>query len=67
MARGLRIGLGMAGLLIAFPLYVGVAVTIGGMLPDWVLLQAIYYLVAGVSWALPLRPWLNWMMRPDTA
>ena len=24
-------------------------------------LQALYFLVAGIAWVLPLKPWLRWM------
>jgi hypothetical protein len=27
--------------------------------------QAIFYLVAGVGWILPLMPLIRWMERPD--
>ncbi|WP_293861839.1 DUF2842 domain-containing protein [uncultured Alsobacter sp.] len=27
--------------------------------------QAVFYLVAGLSWILPLMPLIRWMERPD--
>jgi hypothetical protein len=39
-------------------LVVSVAPLLDG-LPAW--LHAIYYLVAGIAWILPLRPLLRWM------
>jgi ABC-type transporter Mla subunit MlaD len=27
--------------------------------------QAVFYLVAGVSWILPLMPLIRWMEKPD--
>jgi hypothetical protein len=29
------------------------------------LLQAIFYVVAGMGWVLPARPIVTWMSRPD--
>jgi len=29
------------------------------------LLQAIYYVVAGIGWVLPAMPIVSWMSRPD--
>ena len=29
------------------------------------LLQAIYYVVAGIGWVLPAMPIISWMARPD--
>jgi Protein of unknown function (DUF2842) len=30
------------------------------------LLQAIFYVVAGIGWVLPAMPIISWMSRPDT-
>jgi hypothetical protein len=30
------------------------------------LLQAIFYVVAGLGWVLPAMPIISWMARPDT-
>ena len=43
-------------------LYAAIAATIGGKLvnlPTW--LQLIYYAIAGVIWAFPLKPLFNWI------
>jgi hypothetical protein len=29
------------------------------------LLQAVFYIVAGVAWVLPAMPIISWMARPD--
>ena len=29
------------------------------------LLQAIFYVVAGIGWVLPAMPIISWMARPD--
>ena len=30
------------------------------------LLQAVFYVVAGMGWVLPAMPIVSWMSRPDT-
>jgi uncharacterized protein DUF2842 len=36
--------------------------SIAGTISRWpVLLQAIFYLLAGIAWILPLKPLLRWM------
>jgi hypothetical protein len=30
------------------------------------LLQAVFYVVAGIGWVLPAMPIVSWMLRPDT-
>jgi hypothetical protein len=34
-------------------------------LANSVLLQAIFYVVAGIGWVLPAMPIISWMARPD--
>lgn len=37
-------------------------VSLSGTVGNWpVLVQAIFYLVAGIAWILPLKPLLRWM------
>ncbi|AUC97394.1 DUF2842 domain-containing protein [Bradyrhizobium sp. SK17] len=31
------------------------------------LLQAVFYVVAGLGWVLPAMPIVSWMLRPDRA
>lgn len=36
--------------------------SLAGEIGTWpILLQAIFYLVAGIAWVLPLKPLLRWM------
>lgn len=49
-------------LLVFLALWVWGAATIGTMLttaPKW--LSLIFYIVAGIGWAVPLKPVFNWM------
>ena len=53
-------GIGMILALIALwsALVASAAPTVGGW--HWAL-QAVFYLVAGIAWILPLKPLLKWM------
>lgn len=54
-----------AGILLILALIAGwsvLVVSIGERMTGApVLLQALFYLVAGIAWVLPLRPLLRWM------
>lgn len=41
--------------------------TASDSLPDlaFKIVQALYYLVAGIGWVFPLLPLIKWMARPD--
>ena len=52
-------------LLVAIWLLLGVTVAQAPWLADSGLLQAIFYLVAGIGWVLPAMPIVSWMARPD--
>jgi hypothetical protein len=54
--------IGMLGIL-AYALIWAVAVaSLSGLVGFWpVLVQAIFYIVAGTIWILPLKPVLKWM------
>ena len=45
--------------------YIALAATIGGLLPDMILVKAIYYAVVGIGWGVPLIPLLTWMNKED--
>ena len=40
--------------------YIWAAVAIGERLPDNVLIQLLYYAVAGTAWGVPLYPLFRW-------
>ncbi|GAA4814127.1 hypothetical protein GCM10023232_07010 [Sphingosinicella ginsenosidimutans] len=61
-----RTGVGMALILLLIVGWSVLAVTGAA----WVsglpaLVQALYYLLAGIAWILPLRPLIRWMSRRD--
>jgi hypothetical protein len=43
-------------------LWAAIIVSLSGTVSRWpVLLQSIFYLIAGIAWILPLKPLLRWM------
>jgi hypothetical protein len=44
-------------------LYITVAASIGGRMPDQWAVRLAFYLVAGTGWSLPLIPLVIWMNR----
>jgi Protein of unknown function (DUF2842) len=53
---------GMLGILAYVTLWaVGIA-SLSAIVGDWhVLIQAVFYLIAGIIWIMPLKPVLKWM------
>ncbi len=72
MTRRTRMALGLIGLLIWLAGYSIVALVVGVALHEalsehtwgWIP-EALYYVAAGIAWALPLRGYMIWMNRPD--
>ena len=57
----------LIGVLVGAPLvfvYIGLAAWLGSLLPETILLQLPFYLVAGVIWAFPAKYAVLWMNRP---
>lgn len=53
---------GVFGLIAWITLWVGLIASLSGWVGGWpVLVQTIFYLVAGIVWILPLKPLLQWM------
>lgn len=54
------------GLLLLLPallIYFGAVVTLADKLPSHWFVKMIYFLVAGLLWALPMIPFMRWMER----
>lgn len=62
---GTRKAVGMAILLAALAVYVAVIVIIADFVPDHWAAELLFFAVAGVAWALPLRGVLRWLNRAD--
>jgi len=53
---------GIFGILAWIILWVVLVASLSGSVGAWpVLVQALFYLVAGVAWILPLKPLLQWI------
>lgn len=53
---------GMALILVWITAWCVGAATVGGLIVESpILLQAVFYLVAGIAWIFPLKPLMRWM------
>ena len=53
---------GIAAILLLIIVWAVLVASAAHVVGDWpVLVQAIFYLVAGIVWILPLKPLLRWM------
>ncbi len=53
---------GVFGILAWITLWVVLVASLSGSVGTWsVLVQALFYLVAGLAWILPLKPVLQWI------
>ena len=53
---------GIFAILALIALWAAIIVSLAATIGAWpILLQAIFYLVAGIAWILPLKPLLRWI------
>jgi len=53
---------GIFAILALIAIWAALVVSLSETVGRWpILLQAIFYLVAGIAWVLPLKPLLRWM------
>ncbi len=53
---------GIFAILALIAVWAGLIASLAGEIGTWpVLAQALFYLVAGIAWILPLKPLLRWM------
>ncbi|QIK97157.1 DUF2842 domain-containing protein [Sphingomonas sp. HDW15A] len=53
---------GIAGILALIAIWALLVASLSNEVGEWpVLVQAVFYLVAGIVWILPLKPLLRWM------
>ena len=53
---------GIFGILAIIVIWAALVASLAAFVEKWpVLLQAIFYLVAGIAWIAPLKPLLRWM------
>ena len=56
-----RRGAGIAAILLLIVLWAVVVASLSAVVGRWpILLQALFYLVAGIAWIVPLKPLLRW-------
>jgi cation transporter-like permease len=60
-----RTPLGGLAILVGLAAYAVGAATLGGALPDHILIQSVYYLVAGLLWIVPAVAIMGWARRDD--
>jgi hypothetical protein len=63
MSMRLRKLIGSFAILAFILLYMGVVVRLSAFVPDHGVWQAAFYIVAGISWGLPILPLISWMNR----
>ncbi len=57
----------MAVLVAGLAIYITIIVMLADYVPDHWAVKLVFFAVAGVAWALPLRGLLRWINRPDDA
>jgi hypothetical protein len=55
--------IGLGAILAFMVLYIGAAAWMGDRVPEHALFKAIYFIVAGTAWFVPLIPVVRWMNR----
>lgn len=63
MSMRLRKLIGSFAVLVFILLYVGVVIRLAACVPDHGILQAAFFIVAGISWGIPILPLISWMNR----
>jgi hypothetical protein len=63
MTARVRKLIGLFGILVFLAVYVGLVVRVAHYVPDHGLWQAVFYVVAGMSWGVPILPLISWMNR----
>jgi hypothetical protein len=61
MSGRVRKAIGSFVIVVFMLLYIGVAASIGGHMPDNYAIRLLYYAVFGTAWSLPLIPVVIWM------
>jgi hypothetical protein len=63
MTARVRKAIGSFAIVVFMLLYIAVAASIGGHMPDQFLVRLLFYVAAGTGWSLPLIPLVIWMNR----
>ncbi len=66
MSAALRKLLGLLALLIGLGVYALLVMRLAvEVLPESLIVQTLFYVVAGVAWVVPARPLVRWMQAGD--
>lgn len=60
MAPGARRAVAGAAILIFLAFWIWAAIEVADRLPDHPLIDAVYFLIVGAGWGVPLLPLLKW-------
>ena len=53
---------GIFGILVLIVIWAALVASLAALVENWpVLLQGLFYLIAGIAWIVPLKPLLRWM------
>ena len=63
MPARLRKLIGLFGILVFVTAYAVAASKIAERLPDNLAVQAVFYIVVGLAWGVPILPLISWMNR----
>ena len=61
MTARVRKFIGMIGILAFVAVYAAVVSKIADHLPDNIAVEAVFYLVVGLAWGVPILPLIRWM------
>ena len=57
-----RVAIGVLGIVVWISVWTALVVSASDWVSTWpVLVQMLFYLVAGLGWVIPLKPALRWM------
>lgn len=66
MSPALKKLLGLVALMVGLLVYALLAMRLAvAVLPENLIVQTIFYVIAGVAWVLPARPLVRWMQSGD--
>ncbi|HEV7228196.1 DUF2842 domain-containing protein [Brevundimonas sp.] len=53
------------GMVVFLGVYVWAAIAVADLLPESALIDALYFVIAGTAWGLPLFPLIKWAEHKD--
>ncbi|MBX9574210.1 MAG: DUF2842 domain-containing protein [Caulobacteraceae bacterium] len=65
MAPRTRRAVASLGMVVFLGVYVWAAIAVADLLPESRVIDALYFVIAGTAWGLPLFPLIQWAERKD--